>query len=93
MAGTCGFTVSSLQEPERAGIVTHPNPDNTIGVGNLAVMSGPRGRHQCGQATKGMWGMSGRRQAMKGVEDCDKPGEAVKRALRPGSPNDRRLNP
>ena len=54
---------------------------------------GVRGQDQCGQATKGMWGMSRRQQAMKGVEDCDKPGGAVKRALRPGSLNDRTLNP
>jgi len=27
------------------------------------------------------------------VEDCDKPGEAVKRALMPGFPNRRVLNP
>ena len=51
-----------------------------------------RGIDQCGQATKGMWGMSGRQQAMKGVEDCDKPGEAVKRALIPGFPNWHVLN-
>jgi len=31
--------------------------------------------------------MSGRPEAMKGVEDCEKPGEAVKRALIPGFPN------
>ena len=52
-----------------------------------------RGNDQCGQATKGMWGMSGRQQAMKGVEDCDKPGEVVKRALIPGCPNDHAPNP
>jgi len=40
-----------------------------------------------------MWGMSWRQEAMKGVEDCDKPGGAVKRALRPGSPNRPALNP
>ena len=56
---------------------------------------GPRagGQEQCGQATKGMWGMSWRQKAMKGVEDCDKPGGAVKRALIPGSLNKRVLNP
>ena len=54
---------------------------------------GRQGQDQCGQATKGMWGMSRRQQAMKGVEDCDKPGEAVKRALIPGSSNWRTLNP
>jgi len=52
-----------------------------------------RGDGQCGQATKGVWGMSWRQEAMKGVEDCDKPGGAVKRALIPGSLNDRRVNP
>jgi hypothetical protein len=40
-----------------------------------------------------MWGMSWRQEAMKGVEDCDKPGEAVNQALIPGFPNDRVLNP
>jgi len=34
-----------------------------------------------------------RQEAMKGVEDCEKPGGAVKRALRPGFPNRRVLNP
>jgi hypothetical protein len=52
-----------------------------------------RGKDQCGQATKGMWGMSRRQEAMKGVEDCDKPGGLVKHELIPGSLNDRRLNP
>ncbi len=40
-----------------------------------------------GQATKGAWGMSWRRKATKGVEVCEKPGEADKRALIPGFPN------
>jgi hypothetical protein len=48
---------------------------------------GRQGQDQCGQATKGMWGMSRRQQAMKGVEDCDKPGETVKQVLMPGFPN------
>ena len=48
---------------------------------------GMGGQEQCGQATKGVWGMSWRQKAMKGVEDCEKPGEAVKRALNPGYPN------
>jgi hypothetical protein len=48
---------------------------------------GQRGQDQCGQATKGMWGMSWRQKAMKGVEDCDKPGGMVKRVLIPGYPN------
>ncbi len=46
-----------------------------------------------GQATKGAWGMSWRRKAMKGVEVCEKPGGADKRALIPGFPNEHTLNP
>ena len=46
----------------------------------------------CGQATKGAWGMSWRQEALKGVEDCDKPGGVVKRALIPGFLNRRALN-
>jgi len=34
-----------------------------------------------------VWGMSRRQKAMKGVEDCENPGGAVKRALSPGYPN------
>ena len=41
----------------------------------------------CGQATKGTWGMSWRQKPKKGVEDCDKPGVVVKRAMIPGYPN------
>lgn len=37
--------------------------------------------------------MSWRQEAMKGVEGCDKPGEAVKQALIPGFPNYHTLNP
>jgi len=40
-----------------------------------------------------VWGMSGRREAMKGVEGCDKPRGAVKRALIRGYPNDPAPNP
>ena len=47
---------------------------------------GVRARDQFGQATKGMWGMSWRQEAMKGVEGCEKPGEAVKQAFDPGIP-------
>ena len=47
---------------------------------------GVRARDHCGQATKGMWGMSWRQEAMKGVEGCEKPGEAVKQAFDPGIP-------
>ena len=46
----------------------------------------------CGQVNKGTWGMSWRQEALKGVEDCDKPGEVVKRTLIPGYPNWHALN-
>ena len=36
-----------------------------------------RGQDQCGQATKGVWGMSWHQEATKGVEHCEKPGGAV----------------
>ena len=62
-------------------------------AGAVAGVGLGRGRNHCGQATKGVWGMSWRQKAMKGVEGCEKPGEAVKRALIPGSLNDRVLNP
>ena len=52
-----------------------------------------RGLDLCGQATKGVWGMSWRQEALKGVEDCDKPGGIVKRVLIPGFPNWHALNP
>jgi uncharacterized protein YdeI (YjbR/CyaY-like superfamily) len=45
-----------------------------------------------GQIHKGVWGMSWRQKAMKGVEGCEKPGEAVKQALIPGYPNYCMLN-
>ena len=46
-----------------------------------------------GQALKGTWGMSWYRKAMKGVEVCDKPGGADKRAVILGCPNYPVLNP
>ena len=52
-----------------------------------------QGVDQCGQATKGVWGMPRRQQAKKGVEDCDKPGGLVKRELIPGSLNHLHVNP
>jgi hypothetical protein len=39
-----------------------------------------------------MWGMSWRQEAMKGVANCDKLGEVVKRTLIPRFPNDRGLD-
>ena len=52
-----------------------------------------QGVDQCGQATKGVWGMPWRQEAMKGVEDCDKLGGLVKRELIPRSLNHPGVNP
>ena len=61
------------------------------------ILGGPAVRgevgNQGGQAPKGVWWMSWRQEATKGVEGCEKPGGAVKQALIPGFPNDRGLNP
>ena len=47
-----------------------------------------------GQVThKGVWGMSWHQEALKGVEDCEKPRVAVKRAMILGYPNWRMMNP
>lgn len=51
-----------------------------------------RALDSCGQVTKGVWGMSWYQEALKGVEDCDKPGVAVKQAMIPGFLNWRTLN-
>ena len=40
-----------------------------------------------GQVTKGVWGMSRYREAMKDVVNCDKPGAGVKQPIIPGCPN------
>ncbi len=40
-----------------------------------------------GQAPKGAWGMSRHQKALKGAEDCDKPGVTVKQVMIPGFPN------
>ena len=42
---------------------------------------------KCGQATKGVWGMSWHQEAMKGVEVCEKPGGVDKQVMIPGYPN------
>ena len=46
-----------------------------------------------GQAPKGAWGMSRHQEALKGAEDCDKPGVTVKQVMIPGFPNWHALNP
>ena len=42
---------------------------------------------KCGQATKGVWGMSWHQEAMKGVEVCEMPGGVDKQVMIPGFPN------
>jgi hypothetical protein len=64
--------------------------DEAFGLSRQCVLWGMNLR---GQVTKGVRGMSWRWKAKKGVEGCEKPGGAVKRALIPGYPNDRILNP
>ena len=51
-----------------------------------------RGLDICGQAIKGVWGMSWHQKAKKGVEVCDKPGVVDKRAMIPGFLNEHVLN-
>ena len=46
-------------------------------VAHGSNVSFSRGLDLCGQATKGAWGMSWHQEAMKGVTDCEKPGEVV----------------
>ena len=46
-----------------------------------------RALDKCGQATKGVWGMSWHQEAMKGVEVCDKPGGVDKQVMIPRFPN------
>ena len=45
-----------------------------------------------GQARKGAWGMTRHQKAVKGAEDCDKPGVTVKQVMIPGFLNKLQLN-
>ncbi len=63
------------------------------GVLVVSLSFNRQGVDQCGQATKGVWGMPRRQKAKKGVEDCDKLGGLVKRELIPRSLNQRVVNP
>jgi hypothetical protein len=57
------------------------------------LISRRRALDNCGQATKGAWGMSWRQKTMTGVEDCEKSGVVVKQTLIPECPNQPVLNP
>ena len=58
-----------------------------------SLQMGPRAFDSGGQAPKGTWGMSRHQEALKGAEDCDKPGVTVKQVMIPGFPNRLQLNP
>lgn len=53
------------------------------GASEARKVGASRGLDICGQATKGIWGMSRCWKAMKGVEVCEKHGGVDKRTLIP----------
>ncbi len=55
--------------------------------GSLRRASCSRALDKCGQATKGVWGMSWHQKAMKGVEVCEKLGGVDKQMMIPRFPN------
>ncbi|MBA4105197.1 MAG: hypothetical protein C0485_05515 [Pirellula sp.] len=55
--------------------------------GSLRRVSCSRAFDKCGQATKGVWGMSWHQKAMKGVEVCEKLGGVDKQMMIPRSLN------
>ncbi len=90
MAEGCGWTLVSGFGRRSRAFVTRIESIDPVAVHGSA----PRGAlDSCGQATKGAWGMSWRQEALKGVEVCEMPGGVDKRALIPGFPNWRALNP
>lgn len=84
-----------LLEPRLAGVGPEADESNSCLVEKQfsARLVAGRAVDKCGQAIKSAWGMPWRQKAMKGVEGCEKPGVAVKRALIPGFPNRQVLNP
>ena len=54
---------------------------------SLRRVSCSRALDKCGQATKGVWGMSWHQKAMKGVEVCEKLGGVDKQMMIPRSLN------
>ena len=68
-----------------------PSGGNLFAKGGLFFRAGAL--DSCGQATKGVWGMSWCQEALKGVEVCEMPGGVDKRTVIPGFPNWRTLNP
>lgn len=54
---------------------------------NIRIQARSRALDSGGQAPKGAWGMTRHQEALKGAEDCDKPGVTVKQVMIPGFPN------
>ena len=82
---------SSEDVPSHAG--ASPSGSDSVERKTCLLREYPRALDICGQAIKGAWGMSWHQKAMKGVEVCEKPGGADKRASIPGYPNEPALNP
>src|SRR5262249_52131892 len=71
----------------RGSLLPHPHRWGCSSQVLRSARGRPGAQDQCGQATKGTWGMSWRQEALKGVADCEKRGRAVKRALTPWFPS------
>ena len=76
----------NMHEQDGSGAVVAFLPSPKMSVSD-SWGSTLQGVDQCGQATKGVWGMPRRQEAMKGVEDCEKLGGLVKHELIPRSLN------
>ena len=97
--GCGGFVRRPFPHVEREIIVRRTEPSRKrlairwSGGGSSQSNARPRALDSGGQATKGAWGMSRHQEALKGAEDCDKPGVTVKQVMIPGFPNRLQLNP
>ena len=78
---------SLLDHFEEAWPLEPTDPGLEHGQAGFVCLAVRRALDLSGQATKGTWGMSWHRKAMKGVEVCEKPGGVDKRALILGFPN------
>ena len=82
--------IRSKSEKNRCAGLRHSRmrlPIKKPGVSSLETHARSRALDSGGQATKGAWGMTRRQEALKGAEDCDKPGVTVKQVMIPGFPN------
>ena len=67
--------------------IKHRSSNSHDGLVASATSSKARAFDKCGQATKGVWGMSWHQEAMKGVEVCEKLGGVDKQVMIPRYPN------